>query len=298
MASSACRCSRSSLRPGPPLPASAISLAAASLGVLTALQQRRQSGPGCRHAPGRAAALSSFVDRRLAVGQSADAARTIMMLRNFAGRPLRSLAHHRRHRLRRADGRARPVLAGRHRPHDRGPVQSGRTRQRRWSLSRIRSTAPSSATSPASPACSPSKGSASSRFACARGIAAYLTSVIGLPTAANCAARTTPPCVPIEVPPEGHHAHAPACRAARRGSRRHHDDRGHGGAAPQARFAGQRQSSTRRSGWRPTWRSIRSTSLTGEGAVVSAADLYRRAARRFRPCRDASRNCPSSSRWR
>ena len=40
----------------------AISLAAASLGVITALQQRRRPGARRRHASGRAAALSSVVD--------------------------------------------------------------------------------------------------------------------------------------------------------------------------------------------------------------------------------------------
>ena len=41
-----------------------------------------------------------------------------------------------------------------------------------WSRSRIRSTAPSSATWPGSQACSSSKGSELSRYVCARGIAA------------------------------------------------------------------------------------------------------------------------------
>ena len=51
-----------------------ISLAAASLGVRDGAAKRRRTGPGGRHATGRADAISPFVDRRVAVGEGADAA--------------------------------------------------------------------------------------------------------------------------------------------------------------------------------------------------------------------------------
>ncbi len=72
--------------------------------------QRRRAGSGGGDAAGRAAALSPFLDRGIAVGEGADAAAGAgdpQFRRPSAAQHI----YHRRHRARRADGRARAVLA-------------------------------------------------------------------------------------------------------------------------------------------------------------------------------------------
>ena len=106
MASSVCRFSLLSSRHGRPSPGTAISFAAASLGVLTALQNVVSLAPAVAMRP--AAPLRfrrSWIEALLSAKVLSP--RRIMMLRNIAGRPLRSCADHRRHCLRRADGGAR-----------------------------------------------------------------------------------------------------------------------------------------------------------------------------------------------
>ena len=101
----------------------------------------------------------------------------------------------------------------------------------------------------------------------------YLTSVIGLPQ------RRIAPTARRRLASDRRvarwdHAHPPAGGAARGRARRYHDGRGHGGPASQARSAGQRESSTKAIGMASYMQIDTLNRLTGEGAVVSAAALY------------------------
>ena len=100
----------------------AISLAAASLGSPDRPSRRRwRSAAGARRS-----FRQSLVEDLLPAWS---------ILRHIAGRPFHTALTVVRPRVRRAHGRARPVLARCHRPDDGCPIQSDRTRQRRAHLS-------------------------------------------------------------------------------------------------------------------------------------------------------------------
>lgn len=105
-----------------------ISFAAASLGVITALQRVVSLAPAVAMRPAAPLRFSrSWLERLLSARLLTP--RRIIVLRQSRRPPRARRPDHPRDCLGRADGRARAVLARRHRPDDRDPVQPGGTRQ-------------------------------------------------------------------------------------------------------------------------------------------------------------------------
>ena len=260
------------LTPWSAVAGAAISLAAASLGVLTALRNVISLAPAVAMRP--AAPLRfrrSWIEALLSA--RALSPRRIMMLRNFAGRPLRSSLT--------IVGIAFAVpmvvlgLFWRDAIDHMIEVQFNLVERGNTMVTfpqpRDRAIISDLAREPGVLAV---EGQRIVPVRLRAGHRTYLTSVIGLPAGSELRRPARRRLASNRGAARRDHTHPKACRAAGCGSRRSHYGRGDGGPTAETRSTDQRQ---RRRDDRDGFvygRSIRSTSLTGEGAVVSAATMY------------------------
>ena len=240
----------------------AISLSAASLGVVTALQNVVALAPAVAMRPAAPRRFHrSWIEGLLSA--RALTPRRVLTIRNFVGRPLRSAFTIVGIALAVPMVVLGAVLARCHRRDGRSPVQPGRARQRHGHLPP--SAQPHGHRRPrAEPGVLVVEGYRIAPVRLRAEHRSYLTSVSACPSTAGCGARTMPHCVRLTCRRMALRSPASWPNGSSR-RRRHRDHRRHGGPASQGRPAGQRHRRRDDRDVRPIWRSIRSTDLLAKG---------------------------------